>query len=234
MARIALSYSRISDYRQCPHKFRLKYIDKVPNFQLKDEDKSPALVRGGNIHKDLERYVTMKREGVVYEPTLPEVIGATPLIDMLYANYNLYPERQIAIDENFKEVSWYDKNAYFRVIYDLVGFGNDLFLGDYKTGKMTDYSGSMSELGQLHMSAVVGMSLWSEYSECSTVYIYVDHKKTIPVKFKQESLDPMKEKLQIEHDIINCDVNFMEKRNQYCKWCEATKDQCIHSKKDKS
>jgi len=223
---IALSYSRISDYRQCPGKFKLKYLDKAPNFQIKDEDKSPALVRGGNIHKSLENYVISKLNGTEYNVTMPEVMGTTPLIDKIMDNYNVMPEKQIAIDENFKEVSWFAKNAYFRVILDLIGFGNDLFLGDYKTGKLTDYIGTDDKLGQLHMSALVGLSLWEEYESCTSVYIYVDHKIPVPIKVVRDDIKQMKEALIREHYEINSDIVFACKKNQYCKWCPATKSQC--------
>jgi hypothetical protein len=227
MAKMALSWSRISDYRLCPAKFKKKYIEKLPNFQLKDEDKSPHLVRGGNVHKQLEKYVIQKLCGEVPEPTMPEVIKTAPLIDKIMENYNVLPENQIAIDEYFNRVSWYDKNAYFRVIYDLIGFGKDLLLGDYKTGKFADYSGSLDEMGQLHMAGVVGMALWPEYDECSSLYIYVDHRRTVPCTFsRKDSFDRMKENLIKEHENINSDEDFLEKKNKYCGWCEATHEQC--------
>jgi hypothetical protein len=231
MSKMALSWSRISDYRQCPGKFRMKYITKEPNFQLKDEDKGPHLVRGGNVHKQLDNYVVHKLQGETIVTTLPEVVKTTPLIDQLMANYTVNPEKQIAIDENFKEVSWYAKDAYFRVIYDLVGFGNDLLLIDWKTGKFADYGGSMEELGQLHFSALVGMALWPEYEKCNCVYVYVDHGKTIPVKFDRDDLEPMKEKLIVEHAKINADEEFFPRKNRYCGWCDAMSTQCQYSKK---
>jgi hypothetical protein len=232
MSIMALSWSRISDYRQCPGKFRLKYIVKAPNFMLKDEDKSPALVRGGNIHKQLDAYVARKLKGEIIEISLPEVRGIIPLVDRIMDNYDVTSERQIAIDENFNEVSWYDKSTYFRVIYDLIGFGQDLLLGDYKTGKLTDYSGSLKELGQLHMAAVVGMSLWPKYEECSSAYIYVDHKQVIPCSFiRSEHYDQMKDKLMEEHCLINEDRKFDFKKNKYCGWCDAHSQQCSYSKK---
>lgn len=228
---IALSYSRISDYRQCPHKFNLKYLDKAPNFQLKDEDKSPALVRGGNIHKSLDRYIRNKLDKQPNDITSPEVARTAPLIDGIMDNYNVSPEKQIAIDSNFKEVSWYSKDAYFRVIMDLIGWGSDLLIGDFKTGKLTDYTGSMAKLGQLHMSAIVGFALWPEYEFCSSIYIYVDHQKVIPTRFKNSDFEPMKEQLIIEHETINSDVYFKATKNQFCRYCEATSAQCNYSTK---
>lgn len=228
---IALSWSRVSDYRLCPRKFKGKYIEKWPNMMLKDEDKSPALVRGGNIHKALEMYVKAKLKGEQLPFLIPEVMKTAPLIDGIMSQYNVNTERQIAIDENFKEVSWYDKKVYFRAIMDLIGFGPNLLLGDYKTGKLADYEGSIDCLGQLHMSALVGMTLWPDYDECLCLYIYVDHKKTVPAKFSREELPIMKEKLMEEHALINADQNFLATKNRYCHFCEAVKEQCEYATK---
>ena len=230
---LALSWSRISDYRQCPHKFDLKYISKAPNFKMEDKDKSPALVRGGNIHLQCKDYVELKKinkltGGEIWDPSVQRVI---PLIDNLMEHYSIMPEKQIAVDTDFKEVSWYDKNAYFRVIYDIIGFGDVLLLGDYKTGKFADYGGTLKEMGQLHMSALIGMLLWPEFDECSSIYIFVDHKRTIPVKVDKSDVPQMRDNLVREHEAICADDVLAPKANQYCKWCEATREQCKHSKK---
>jgi len=224
---MALSWSRISDYRQCPHKFKMKYITKEKNFILDQKDKNYALVRGGNIHKALENYVKDRLAGLNPSVTMPEIIRTQPFIDDVMANYNVIPESQIAIDENFNQVSWYDKSAWFRVIYDLIGFGKNLLLTDYKTGKLADYSGSVDELGQLHMSSLVGMALWPEYEDCSAIYVYVDHTVVIPCLLNRaETFEPMKEQLIKEHAAINADEEFRASKNQFCKWCEAIKEQC--------
>lgn len=60
MGEIALSWSRLSDYQQCPLKFKLKYIEKDKMFK-EDESQSPHLVRGSNVHKALENYVVQKQ-----------------------------------------------------------------------------------------------------------------------------------------------------------------------------
>jgi CRISPR/Cas system-associated exonuclease Cas4 (RecB family) len=229
---MALSYSRIADARLCLLKFKGKYIEKWPNMIMRDDQKSPALVRGGNIHKALDEYVKTKLRGEVPQSLMPEVNRLAPLIDQIMVNYNVNTEKQIAIDENFKEVSWFDKKAYFRVIMDLVGFGRDLLLIDHKTGKFADYEGSMDCLGQLHMSALVGMSLWPEYEECKCLYIFVDHKKVIPVKFDRSNLEPMKKKLVEEHALINAETEFAPTKNRYCHFCEAVRSQCNYATKN--
>ena len=229
---IALSWSRISDYRQCPHKFRGKYIDKWSNMILKDEDKSPALVRGGNVHKQLEKVLVYKlmNMDLSKEVFLPEVTACVPLIDGLIANYSMRGELQVAVNDKFQQVSWYDKQAYFRVVYDMIGKCNDLLLGDWKTGRFTDYTGTMKELGQLHMAAVIGMQIYPEFDECSSVYLYVDHRRPIKCMVSKDDIPQMRDNLMAEHLAINEDKQFDPKKNKYCGYCDATTLQCSFKK----
>lgn len=231
---IALSYSRLSDYRQCPLKFRLKYIDKVPNFQIDQANKNPHLVRGENVHKGLENYVIKLRAGEsnIRPSTLKEVEDTKPLINHLMKSYELFPEHQLAINSRFEKVDWFSKDAWFRVIYDLIGFGPNLLIGDYKTGKLTDYMGSIDKPGQLHLSALVAFALWPEYDVVHASYFYVDHKKPVSIVLhRNEHFEPLKTQLQTEHDQVNSECEWGPKVNEFCKWCDATKDQCAYSRK---
>ena len=229
---IALSYSRLSDFRQCRLKFKMKYIDKEPNFQMKEEDKSIHLIRGGNVHKQLEQYVLAKLAGTPMTSYMQEVKQTAPVIDKIMENYGVMPENQVAVDKDFNKVSWFSKKAYFRVIFDLIGFGKDLLLVDYKTGKFRDYDpGNATQLGQLHLSALIGFAVWPEYTDCSTVYLYVDHKKSIPyAHIREESFEKMKAILVAEHELVNAETEFAPKQNQFCRWCDATPDQCKYAK----
>jgi len=230
---IALSYSRISDFRQCKLKFRLKYIDKAPNF-YDESKKSPHLIRGGNVHFELQNYVVKKKAGEndIPKSSLPEVERTKPLIDKFMLMYDLYPELQIAINEKFERVDWYSKEAWFRVIMDLIGFGKHLFIGDYKTGKLHEYSGSLTVLGQLHLSSLIGMALWPEFEEVNNGYIFVDHKKTNMLKLsRSEHFDLLRDRLFEEHALINAEENFDENPNEFCHFCAADNSQCFKSRK---
>ncbi len=230
---IALSWSRISDWRQCGRKFDLKYIKKAPNFK-EDASKSVHLVRGGNVHKALENYVIKVKSGEQGIPvsSLPEVESTKPFLSSLFLRYQLHPEMQIAIDKDFKQVDWFASNAWFRTILDLIGFGGNLFIGDYKTGKLSDYSGTLEQPGQLHLSSLVAMALWPEFNEVDNRYIYVDHRKTIKLVLNRDNhFERLKESLIKEHEAINADLVLAPKRNQYCGFCQAMPDQCEHSKK---
>src|SRR5574340_274288 len=231
---VALSWSRISDYRQCPHKYGLKYVEKAPNFKEDESTKSPHLIRGSNVHKALENYVIKRKAGEQGIPasSLPEVESTKPFIDGLFNSYQLHPEMQIAVDDKFKQVDWFSRDASFRVIFDLIGFGHNLLIGDYKTGKLSDYSGTMAQPGQLHMSTLIAMALWPQFEEADNRYIYVDHRRTIKLVLNRTNhFEPLKEKLIEEHAAINADIVFTPKKNQYCCYCAATPAQCQNSKK---
>lgn len=231
---IALSYSRISDFRQCPRKFKLKYIEKAKNMLLEDKDKNVHLVRGKNVHDALQTYLIKKRAGEDVKPSsMIEVRNTTPIVDKLMLLYDLHPEKQIAINDQFEMVDWFAKDAWFRSIYDIIGFGRNgdktIFNGDYKTGKLTDYTGTMMEMGQLHMFALLSMALWPKAEKVDAVYLYVDHKKPVKQEFiRERDFETMKENLIIEHQRINDEQDFMPTKNQFCKWCDALSAQCEH------
>lgn len=229
--RFALSWSRLSDFDQCPRKFKFKYIDKLTNFTIQDE--SVHLIRGQNVHKALENYALAKNEGKdVKESSLPEVEQTKPLINSFMANFpSVIPEQQISVDKNWKQVEWFSKQSYYRAILDLIAISpRTVVIGDYKTGKFKDYSPDGP--GQLELSATIGMNLWPDVEVVDTMYIYVDHKKTIKRSFTPAA---DRERLTVhfvkKHETVNAEQNWDPKKNQFCHFCPATKLQCQYSTK---
>lgn len=230
---IALSWSRLSDYQQCPLKFKLKYIDKNPKFK-EDSSKSPHLVRGTNVHAALENYVIQRTSGQeVTISSLPEVENTKPFIDRFVDNYDtVIPETQIAINKNWERVEWFSSDAYYRAILDLIAIrATDIQIVDYKTGKFRDYDGGPTGKGQLHLSAAIGLHLWPQIDDLRTSYAYVDHKQIIAKKFTQLDKIPLREHFDEMHDKVNSDQTMKPCVNEFCKWCPATKDICPYSRK---
>lgn len=232
---IALSWSRLSDYRQCPLKFKLKYLEKNDKFK-EDESASPHLVRGSNVHAALENYVVQMTSGGALEvkiTSLPEVEAAKPFADRFIQNYEqVIPETQIAVNPNWQRIEWFSRYAYYRVIYDLIAINpSDVVIVDWKTGKMRDYDGGPSGMGQLHLSAGIATALWPEVERVTTVYAYVDHRKTVPKTFTQEDGEKIRAHFASEYDRVNSDKEFKPKVNEFCKWCPATRDMCPYSRK---
>ncbi len=234
--KIALSHSRLSDFNACPLKFKLKYIDKAPNFQMKQEDKSVHLVRGDNVHKALEAYLVKRKSGMNPDSittSLDEVRQTIPLLEKyikMFGIDNVHPEAQISINTDWNKVEWFDKASYYRAIFDLICLSENLtIIADYKTGKFKDYAPD-NGMGQLELSAAIALSLWP-VEEVQTIYLYVDHKKSIPKTYKIHDKTRLVDHFTAEHAKVNSEKNFDPCSNKYCGYCEATKAQCKFSKK---
>lgn len=229
---MALSHSRLSDFNQCPKKFWHKYIGKTASF--KEEGTSPHLVRGTNVHKQLENYIIKVSAGEqgIRPSSLTEVENTKPLINAMFTAYgSVLPEAQVSIDNTWKQVEWFSKDSYYRAILDMIAIREqDILIGDFKTGKYVEYT-PVTGYGQLELSAAIALNVWPEIPEVSTVYIYVDHKKTIKKTFTQADKPRLVEWFQKEHIKVNAEENFDPKVNEFCKWCPATKLQCPYSRK---
>lgn len=232
---IALSWSRLSDYQQCPLKFKLKYIEKSPLFK-EDGTKSVHLVRGSNVHKALEDYVVAKtdpyNEYVPVVSSLKEVESTKPWVDNFINNYNqVLPETQIAVNKDWKRVEWFSSDAYYRAILDLIAIRpSDIFIGDYKTGQFRDYDPPDGK-GQLHLAGAICLALWSEIPSIKVAYAYVDHKKIIDKNFTQDDRAPLIAHFDKQSEIVNADKEMRPTPNEFCKWCPATKAMCPYSRK---
>lgn len=225
---MALSHSRLSDYMQCPRKFYVKYVAK----DWPEQSDSPHLIRGSNVHKALENYIIKKTVGAegISESTLKEVEATKPFIDQVISQFEkVYPEIQLAVNKDFKKVEWFAKDAYYRAIIDMLAMNpTSAFIGDFKTGKMNEYSGYG---GQLHLAACMVMSAFPPLEEVVVAYIYVDHKEIFKLKFTRADLPDLLKYYHEKIAEVNADASFLPKINEFCKWCECTKAHCQYSRK---
>ncbi len=236
---MAISWSRWSDFAQCPRKFYLKYVEKDKGFQEDPQNKSPHLVRGENLHKQLERYVLWKHDMATNvlvdgnppaQPAMsPETASLMTAIDRLMATSTaVLPETQLAIDRNWKQVEWFSKSAAIRAILDLIALRPDhAIVWDYKSGKYKPYA---DECGQLHLSAAMIIALKGiDYVDVS--YLFLDEKRPEGVRVTQEDSVKIIKIFNERYEQVNAEVTWSPKRNEYCGYCAATKAQCPNSKK---
>jgi CRISPR/Cas system-associated exonuclease Cas4 (RecB family) len=228
---IALSWSRLSDYQQCPRKFHLKYIQKA----FPQEEKSFHLIKGENIHRQLEAYLDAKKAGTTPDTErmtayTPEVRETLPLIDRLMSQFQAcYSEAQVAVTYDWKQTEWFAKDVAWRAIIDATFINpGHAFLIDWKSGKKYDYA---DEKGQLHLSGLIGMET-IEVEHMDVAYVFVEHKHSSPIKLKRsQDAASLKAHFKEQFDIVNADKEFKPKVNENCKWCQAKKAQCPFSKK---
>lgn len=236
---IALSWSRLSTYTQCPRKFHLQFISK----SFKEEEKSIHLIKGEQLHKQLEDYVIAKNGGASMPLGFsPEVKETLPYVDKLFTLYKgVYPEAQIAATKEWKPTEWFGKDAGWRAIWDVAGLSpQTCFIGDYKSGKIYPYG---EGYGQLHLSAVIALERFQDVPEVTAAYIYIEHKKVTPIKVVREPgqidstgkpiahLAEVRDHFDSEFEKVQMEKNWDPTPNEFCKWCQATKAQCQFSRK---
>lgn len=227
MGHIALSYSRLSTYKNCPRKFKLQFLDKA----FPDDSDNPHFVRGNRIHSQLENYVMWKNADESFEkPKMSaEANNAVPIIDKIFDSYtSVLPEQKLCLDSKWKRVGWFDSRAYLRAILDLVAFmPSRALIGDYKTGKVRAYD---EYGGQLHLNAAMLFAIEPKIDIVDVAYLFVDHKQTIKVQFTRDQYDEFREHFDEQHNKVNSESDWAPKINQYCKWCPANREQCEFSK----
>lgn len=238
---IALSWSRLSTFMQCPRKFQLQFITK----SFREEEKGLALIRGEQLHKQMEDYVNAKNgDAVMPLGFSPEVRETIPYVDKLYQAYDsVYPEAQLATDINWSPVEWFAKAAAWRAIVDVTAIKNkvSVFAGDYKSGKIYPYG---EGYGQLHLTSVIMLNRMRDVEAINSAYIYMEHKKITRVKVTREKTDevdsegkpvphlaPVQQYFEEQFEKVQLEKAFEPRVNEYCKWCQATKAQCPKSRK---
>lgn len=239
---LALSWSRWSDFAQCARKFHLKYLAKAKNFQIDDKNKSQHLVRGQNLHEQLENYTLWKidqlearRLGRPFEkvepPMTPETAALKPAIDMLFATSEfVLPETQMAVNKDWQRVDWFAKDAMFRAIMDTIaGRSNHAILWDYKSGKYQPYLSDPDDPGQLHLSAAMAIKM-KGYDFVDVSYLFIDEKKPEGIRVTQEHVPKIIKIWDERLAKVNSEVTWAPRRNDNCVWCEATPEQCEFAK----
>ena len=126
-----LSYSSISTFTQCPHKFYRTRITK----DLPDSPPHPSAVWGNAVHKAIEDYL---RDGVEMGSRFADYTQyARGLKDFARASDDAFVEHKLAVDAQFRPAEFDSPDVRYRGILDyLTVRGTDAFLLDHKTGKM--------------------------------------------------------------------------------------------------
>ena len=220
--KIALSWSRIDLYRQCPKKFKATHIDKVIEF----DDSNPALQKGKKIHKELEDYTNWMNDPDGDPPKMVQAAkNAVPILKRLKAKTgHVYPEKQLALTHNWEKTDWFSSTEVlrYRAIIDALAFdGDTLIVIDHKSGKVREYT---EDFGQLHLTAAILLSLYPKMQKVECSYLFVEHKKTAKITITRSQLKPLMEQFDAEWEQVNAETEWAPKKNRYCNWCQIKED----------
>lgn len=157
----AWSFSRWSDYRLCPAKFKYKHLMKLP------DPSGPAAARGNVVHKAAEDYIGKKAK------LTPELKNVKQELDFL-RGAGAVVEQDWGFKRDWQWIGrpgWFGDDVWFRMKADVVVAYDDNtgLLGDWKTGKMY-----FSNEEQVELFGAVGFMRFPEWTEVDVRLWYTD------------------------------------------------------------
>lgn len=170
---IAWSYSRLSNYEQCPRKYwHLSVARDIT------EEKGEAADYGDEVHKSFAKFF---KHGIELPLHLRQY--QSQLEQIAKAPGDKIVEQQIALNASFEQVEWFSKDAYLRVISDLTQHnGTHAVTWDWKTGKPP----REQDFTQLELNAAVTFHLGKEIQSITMAYFWIKTKKVEPKTIKRE------------------------------------------------
>jgi hypothetical protein len=216
------SFSRYSDYKQCPLKCKLKHVDRIK------EPGSDALNRGAAIHDLAEKYI----KGLVKTRVFPvELKLFEALFKMLKAQYKkkingMVVEDNWAFTKNWTETQWDNwVQCWVRIKLDCAHHQDleTLIITDWKTGK---FRVEMNEdyVEQLELYALAALLLHPHIEKVMPRLVYLDQgtiypKKPEDVLFTRADITMLKKKWEKRVKAMLSDKIFAPRPNDKCKWC---------------
>lgn len=168
----AWSFSRFSDYKACPAKFKYKHLDKL------QEPANAAMARGSEIHKLAEDYTNGKLR------TLPEELKLfKDEFTKLRKEKIKMVEEQWAFRADWSQTQWNDwSGCWLRVKLDVAYINvehNALVPIDHKTGKFRQEKNDEYML-QLNLYGTAGFAQLPTVDVISPRLWYLDHGRVYP------------------------------------------------------
>ena len=221
MKKPAWSYTSLSQFTNCPRQYQvLKVLKAIPFVETEE------MKWGNEVHKHLENRVKDGTE-------LPEKVShLEPLVRrILKQDGEVATEKQMAIDAEFKPVTWFSKDAWCRGISDIsIKNGKRMWVGDYKTGKRRPDS------DQLMLFSALVMYHEPEVDTVHTSFIWLKDRSMDTEKYTRDQLPdiwkhfmPKITRLEKAHE----SDKWPAKPSGLCGWCAVTKTYCEFSKKER-
>lgn len=214
------SWTRYSDYKQCPRKFKYKYIDKLK------EEKSDALTRGAEIHDLIASYITGKIK------QLPEELKAFATefkaLQREYKKKKFIVEDEWAYTSDWSATKWDDWNhVWLRMKLDCarpIGKGV-LSVVDWKTGK---FRPSPQYEEQLELYAVAALAKFPDIDTVHPQLVYIDAEIVHPpsrdaLKFTREDLPRLQVLWHERTRPMFTDKTHETNKSVLCGWCAFRK-----------
>lgn len=212
------SYSRYSDWRQCPLKAKLKHIDKVR------EPSNPAMERGSKIHEDAEQYI--KGTAKKLAPELELFKDEFKMLRVLFKKKSLpmVVEDNWAFTSTWTETAWNDWiNCWVRIKLDCAHFVSEgvMVVTDWKSGKPNDYK-KLEYMEQLELYALAAFLLHPHLKEVQVRIGWTDVGQMYPAepaRYFPADVSKLRKSWDSRVKPMMVDTKFVPKPNSMCRFC---------------
>lgn len=214
------SFSRYSDYKQCPLKCKLKHIDKIK------EPPNQAMARGSAIHNLAEGYIkgTEKKFPIELKLLKPE-------FDTLKRIYKKNPESMVVEDQWAFDIKWGESQwdnwaeCWLRIKLDCAHHDSPvkMVVTDWKTGKFRE-SSNEEYVEQLELYALAALLLYPRIEEVLPRLGYTDQgvfypEPSKPLIFTRDDIPRLKKMWEKRVKPMLSDTTFAPRPNDKCHWC---------------
>lgn len=215
----AASYSRISDFEECPYRAKLKYVDKVPEpeRELKPGQTEHANDRGSRIHLAAENFV--KGQGELTSE-LTKFEAELVKAQQFYAAGKASTEGDWGFDKHWQPCDWFSKEVTVRTKLDLYvqfdeGYG---LVVDHKTGKKFGNEVKHHDQGKFY-----AVSTFARYPQLQALTVeiwYLDQDDILAVNYSRGQIYNMQPSIQNRIDALLTAKVFPKRANKFtCRWC---------------
>jgi len=214
------SFSRYSDYKACPLKFKLKHIDR------NKEPGNAAMDRGANIHTMAENYIKGKLAKLP-----PELSTFAPEFKQLKTLFkkraqSMVVEDNWAFTKDWDETAWDNwTQCFLRIKLDCAHHTDEttLVVTDWKTGKFREEKNE-EYVEQLELYALAALILHPHLTEVRPRLAYTDEgvvypEEDSPMIFTQDDVPHLKKLWAQRIKPMFADKKFAPRPNASCRYC---------------
>lgn len=214
----SFSYSKLKNFEVCPK--RHLHVDILKDFK---EDEGEALLYGNQLHDAMHKRLGDKRVPLPkpfehLEPWAVKVIGD--------GRGKLLVEQKLAIRQDMSACDWFDKQAWFRGIGDVIKIiGPVALILDWKTGRV------LEDGSQLALMAQVVFSHYPEVMRVRSEFVWLKEDATTRADFTRDDMigvwGGLLPRVQLMEEAAKTTTYPAKPGNLCRRWCPVTS--CPHN-----
>lgn len=206
------SFSSLEVFEKCPHRAKLKYVDRIP------EPENKYAARGTAIHDNAEAFV--RGEVETFLPELNTYADELRKLRELYAKGRVVVEQEWAYDRDWNQTDWRADNAWLRLKLDfLVLMDEDMgMVIDLKSGRRDGNEIKHAQQGQLYTG--VTFIRYPDFRKVVTEFWYSDQNDLSNVVYTPQQAAKFLAAFDRRAKAMTSATQFPAKPSIFnCKWC---------------